>query len=32
MRGWACVIELRLDEERTGSDKPGKLKLKKFAR
>ena len=31
LRGWACVIELRLDEERTGPDKPGKLKLKNFA-
>ena len=31
LRGWACVIELRVEEERTGPDKPGKLKLAKFA-
>ena len=31
LRGWACVIELRVDEERTGPDKPGNLKLTKFA-
>jgi hypothetical protein len=31
LRGWACVIELRVDEEGRGSDKTGGLKLAKFA-